>query len=81
MPTPVLTRKRTPFDDISADAIQEFATFVRTFAPRWLNGSRSLSRLMARRKHQQVAARGRRHGARYLTAPAHSACTALQRQR
>jgi hypothetical protein len=70
MPTPILTRKRTPFDDMTAHAIQEFATFVRRVAPRWVDGSRSLSKLAARGAHQRELARGRRRGYRLVNAPA-----------
>lgn len=70
MPTPVLTRKRTPLDDMTADAIQDFATFVRRMAPRWVDGSRSLTQLAARRAHQRELARGRRRGYRLFDAPA-----------
>lgn len=69
MPTPIPTRKRTPFDDMTADAIQDFATFVRRVAPRWVDGSRSLSQLGARRAHQRELARGRRRGYRLVNAP------------
>jgi hypothetical protein len=62
MHTPIATRKRTPLDGMPVDAFQELAAFLRGVAPRWLNGSRSLSRLMARRAGRQQAARGRRRG-------------------
>lgn len=71
MPTPIPTRKRTPFDDITADAIQDFATFVRRVAPRWVEGSRSLSQLAARRTHLRELARGRRRGYRLVDTPVH----------
>lgn len=70
MPTPILTRKRTPFDDMTVDAIQDFATFVRRVAPRWVDGSRSLSRLTAHHAHQREQARGRRRGYSLVDAPA-----------
>lgn len=70
MDTPIVTRKRTPFDGMSLDALQELAAFLRGAAPRWLNGSRSLSRLMARRAVQHQAARGRRRGLRHVGTPA-----------
>lgn len=70
MPTPILARKRTRFDDMTADAIQDFATFLRRAAPRWVDGSRSLSQLAARRDHQREQARGRRRGYRLVSAPA-----------
>ena len=70
MPTPILARKRTPFDDMTADAIQDFATFLRRAAPRWVDGSRSLSQLAARRAHRRELARGRRRGYRLVNAPA-----------
>ena len=81
MHTPVLTRKRTPFDGVPVDTFQEFATFLRSVAPRWLNGSRSLSRLMARRAGQRQAARGRFRGIHHVGAPAPSARIALRRRR
>ena len=83
MHTPVLTRKRTPFDGVPVDTFQEFATFLRSVAPRWLNGSRSLSRLMARRAGQRQAARGRFRGISHVGAPApeFSARIALRRRR
>ena len=59
MHTAALTRKRTPFDSAPVDTFQEFATFLRSVAARWLNGSRSLSLLLARRAGQRQAARGR----------------------
>ena len=70
MPSPTLASKRTPLDDITADAIQEFATFVRRVAPRWVTGSRSLSQLSARRAHQRELARGHRRGFRLVNVPA-----------
>lgn len=70
MPIPILTRKSTPLDDMTADAIQDFATFVRRVAPRWVDGSRSLSQLAARGAHQRELARGRRRGYRLVSAPA-----------
>lgn len=80
MPAPVLTRMRTPFDDFPAEAMQEFATFIRTQAPRWVIASRSLSRLMARRAHLQAAARSRRRGIRCIQAPDLMGRAALRRQ-
>jgi len=79
----VLTRKRTPFDGVSVDTFQEFATFLSSVAPRWLNGSRSLSRLKARRAGQRQAARGRFRGISHVgaLAPAPSARIALRRRR
>ena len=79
----VLTRKRTPFDGVPVDTFQEFATFLRSVAPRWLNGSRSLSRLMARRAGQRQAARGRFRGISHVgaLAPAPLARIALRRRR
>jgi hypothetical protein len=70
MSTPIVTRKRNPFDDMTTDAIQDFATFVRRVAPRWVDGSRSLTQLAARRAHQRELARGRRRGYRLFDAPA-----------
>ena len=77
----VLTLKRTPFDGVPVDTFQDFATFLRSVAPRWLNGSRSLSRLMARRAVQRRAARSRFRGIHHVGAPAPSACIALGRRR
>lgn len=70
MPTPILARKRTPFDDMTASAIQDFATFLRRVAPRWVDGSRSLCQLAARRAHLRELARGRHRGYRLVDAPA-----------
>ena len=85
MHTPVLTRKRTVFDGVPVDTFQEFATFLRSVVPRWLNGSRSLSLLMARRAGQRQAARGRFRGISHVgalaPAPAPSARIALRRRR
>ena len=83
MHTPVLTRKRTPFDGVPVDTFQEFATFLRSVAPRWLNGSRSLSRLTARRAGQRQAARGRFRAISHVgaLAPAPLARIALRRRR
>lgn len=69
MAAPVLTRKRTPFDGISPDAIKDFAVFVRTHAPRWIDGSRSLSRLTVRRARQKAVACDRRRGIHHVDAP------------
>lgn len=44
MPSPPLTRLRTPMDDVPIDTFRELAEFVRRVAPRWLDGSRSLNR-------------------------------------
>jgi len=81
MHTMVLTRKRTLFDGVPVDAFQAFSTFLRSVAPRWLNGSRSLSRLMARRAGQRQAARGRCRRIRHVGAPAPSDGIALRRRR
>jgi hypothetical protein len=40
MPTPILTRKKTPFDDVPAEVFADLAAFVRRTAPRWVGGSR-----------------------------------------
>ena len=72
MDTPVNPSKRTPFDDVPVEAFQKFAAFPRSVAPRWLNGSRSLSRLMARRAGQRQAARDRCRGVRHIGARAPS---------
>lgn len=69
MPTPTLTRQRTPFDGMPAEVFSELAAFVRREAPRWVDGSRSLSRLTARRAHQRELARGHRRGYRHVPAP------------
>ena len=83
MHTTVLTRKRTLIDGVSVDTFQELATFLRSVVPRWLSGSRSLSRLMARRAGQRQAARGRFRGIRHVgaLAPAPSARIALRSRR
>ena len=80
MPEPLLTRLRTPFDDFPAEAMPEFAAFVRTHAPRWVHASRSLSRLMERRAHLQSCTRYRRRGIRCIPAPAPVGGTALRRR-
>lgn len=80
MPEPVLTRLRTPFDDFSAEAMPEFAAFVRTHAPRWVHASRSLSRLMARRAQLQSSTRHRRRGIQCIPASAPAGGTALRRR-
>lgn len=80
MPEPVLTRMRTPFNDFPAEAMSEFAAFVRTRAPRWVHASRSLSRLMVRRAQLQSGTRYRRRGIRCIPAPAPVGCTALRRR-
>ena len=72
MHTPVVPSTRTPFDGVPVEAFQEFAAFLRSVAPRWLNGSRSLSRLMARRAGQRQAARDRCRGVRHIGARAPS---------
>ncbi len=41
----ILTRHRTPLDDVPVETFREPAEFVRRVAPRWLDGSRSLNRL------------------------------------
>jgi|GEM_PF-6232490 len=70
MPTPILTRKQTPFDDVPAEVFADLAAFVRRAAPHWVHGSRSLNRLTLRRAHQRERARGRRHGYCLVPAPA-----------
>jgi hypothetical protein len=72
MPTPILTCKQTPFDDVPAEVFAELAAFVRRVAPRWVGGSRSLNRLTLRRAHQRERARSRRRGYRLVPAPATS---------
>lgn len=81
MPEPVLARMRTPFDDFPADAMPEFGALVRTHAPRWVQASRSLSRLMARRAHLQTSTHHRRRGIRCIPAPVAVGRTALRRPR
>lgn len=73
MPTPILTRKQTPFDGVPPEVFADLAAFVRRVAPRWVDGSRSLDRLTLRRAHQREQARSRRRGYRLVTAPATSA--------
>ena len=70
MPTPTQTRQRTPFNGMPAAVFSELAAFVRRLAPRWVQGSRSLSRLTARRAGQRELARSRRRGYRLVPAPA-----------
>ena len=81
MHTPVATSKRTPFDGMPVDAFQEFAAFLRGAAPRWLDGSRSLSRLMARQSGLRQAARGRWRGMRHVSTSAASFSADLRRWR
>ena len=69
MPTPALTRKRTPLDGVSGQVFQEFAKFVRRAAPRWVHGSRSLNRLTLRSAHHRELARSRRRGYCLVDAP------------
>ena len=72
MPTPILTRKQTPFDGVPPEVFADLAAFVRRVAPRWLDGSRSLNRLTQRRAHLREVARGRRRGYRLVSALASS---------
>jgi hypothetical protein len=69
MPTPALTRKRTPLDGVSDHVFQEFVKFVRRAAPRWVDGSRSLNRLTLRSAHHRALARSRRRGYCLVDAP------------
>jgi hypothetical protein len=69
MPRSTLTRQRTPIDDVPVGTFQDFAEFVRSAAPRWLDGSRSLDRLTMRRARQREMARGRRRGYCVISAP------------
>ena len=69
MPTPILTRKKTPFDDVPAEVFADLAAFVRRVAPRWVDGSRSLNRLTLRRAQQRERARSRRRGYHLVPAP------------
>ncbi|NJN00222.1 MAG: hypothetical protein HC793_00620 [Aquincola sp.] len=39
MPTPILTRKQTPFDGVPPEVFADLAAFVRRVAPRWVDGS------------------------------------------
>jgi len=72
MPTPILTRKQTLFDDVPGEAFADLAAFVRRVAPRWVDGSRSLNRMTLRRAHQRELALSRRRGYRLVPAPATS---------
>lgn len=81
MPTPILTRKKTPFDGVSAEVFADLAAFVRRWAPRWLTGSRSQNRLTLRRGHQRELARSRRRGYRLLATPAQPTRSALMVRR
>lgn len=76
MPTPILTRKKTPFDGVPAEVFADLAAFVRRWAPRWVTGSRSLNRLTLRRGHQRELARSRRRGYRLVATPAKAARSA-----
>lgn len=69
MKTPVETIKRAPLPVQLVGQFQDLARFVRSAAPRWLNGSHSLARLLARRSRQREATRGRRRGIRYVDGP------------
>jgi hypothetical protein len=66
MPATALHRQRTPFDDISPEALGDFAAFVRKHAPRWLSGSRSFGRLTVRRAREKAVACDRRRGIRHV---------------
>lgn len=68
MPTPILARKKTPFDGVPVEVFAGLAAFARRWAPRWVTGSRSLSRLTLRRGHQRELARSRRRGGYRLVA-------------
>lgn len=70
MPTPILTRKKTPFDGVPVEVFADLAAFARRWTPRWVAGSRSLNRLTLRRGHQRELARSRRRGYRLVAAPA-----------
>ena len=69
MPIQILTRKKTPFDGVPADVFSDLAAFARRWAPRWVTGSRSLSRLTLRRGHQRELARSRRRGYQLVATP------------
>lgn len=69
MPTPILTRKKTPLDGVPAEVFADLAAFVRRVDPRWLTGSRSLNRLTLRRGRQRQLVHSRRHGYRLVPAP------------
>ena len=81
MHPPIAPSKRAPFEGVPPETFQEFAVFLRRAAPRWLNGSRSLSRLMARRAGQRQPTRGRCRGVRHVGAPAHLVKADLRRRR
>jgi hypothetical protein len=72
MPTPILTRKQTPFDGVPPKVFADLAAFVRRVAPRWVDGIRSLNRMTLRRAHQRELARNRRRGFCLVPAPAPS---------
>lgn len=72
MPTPILTRKKTPFDGVLPEVFADLAAFVRRVAPRGLDGRRSLSRMTLRRAHQRELARSRRRGCSLVPASATS---------
>ena len=76
MPTPILTRKKTPFDGVPAAVFSDLAAFVRRWAPRLVTGNRSLNRLTLRRARQRELARSRRHGYRLVATPAQTARSA-----
>lgn len=69
MPTPFLTRKKTPLDGVPPALFADLAAFVRRVAPRWVGGSRSLNRLTLQRAQQRELARSRRRGYRLVSAP------------
>lgn len=81
MRTSVLTRNRTPFDDVEPEALRDFADFVRMHAPRWLTGSRSLSRITVRRAHEKAVACDRRRGIRHVDAPERTGAASRSRRR
>lgn len=53
MSTPILLRKKTPFDGVPPEVFADLAAFVRRAAPRWEDGSSNLDRLTQRHAHQR----------------------------
>jgi len=73
MTQPILTRQRTPLDGVPGAVFSDLSAFVRRFAPRWLDESRSHCRLTMRRARERERARGRRRGYRLVAAPTRAA--------
>lgn len=73
MSTPILLRKKTPFDGVPPEVFADLSAFVRRAAPRWEDESSNLDRSTQRHAHQRELARSRQRGYRLVTAPVTSA--------